>query len=211
MSGIYGNLVLFTVTTGLTCLIPGITAMTVASNGSTHGFRSVVATIAGIIVANTLFFFLVGLGVKTFIVAAPKTYKVIQMVGVAYMIYMGFVFVRASRTSNFELAAEKKGVSDFRSVIYRSFVQGFYIQAFNPKALLYYIALLPQFIIPKESLFYQLVIYSVITAVLDVIAYGMYGYLGTIIKRFELNNVSYYLKLMTGLLLIFLGVKMITV
>ncbi|MFW1863920.1 LysE family translocator [Acinetobacter baumannii] len=108
--------------------------------------------------------------------------------------------------SHFSLENEQENI-DSEKVTLSSFRQGFYIQASNPKAFLYFLALLPQFIDHTKPIITQLAIFCGITALLDLIAYSLYGYLGTVIRKYELIKVSYYLKLLTGLMLIFLGLK----
>lgn len=206
MNDIFSNLFFFVVTTGLTCLIPGVTAMTVAKNGANYGGKSVLSTIYGIVLANTIFFILVGIGAKTFIDKAPTIYKIIQIIGVTYMIYLGVCFIKSRNKHDFMLIDKKENM-DYKKIYLTTFKQGFYIQASNPKAFLYFLALLPQFIIPTQSILTQLISFCTITAFLDLFAYSLYGYLGTIIKKYELIKVNYYLKLLTGIILVILGSK----
>ncbi|HFE9905203.1 TPA: LysE family translocator [Acinetobacter baumannii] len=206
MTEMLPSLMFFVVTTGLTCLIPGVTAMAVATNGATYGQKSVLFTICGIILANIIFFILVGVGAKAFIDRAPFIYKILQIIGITYMIYLGLCFIKSRKYNNFSLENEQENI-DSEKVTLSSFRQGFYIQASNPKAFLYFLALLPQFIDHTKPIITQLAIFCGITALLDLIAYSLYGYLGTVIRKYELIKVSYYLKLLTGLMLIFLGLK----
>lgn len=53
----------------------------------------------------------------------------------------------------------------------------------------------------------QLIIFCAITALLDLLAYSFYGYLGTVIKKYELTKLIYYLKVLTGIMLIILVIK----
>jgi homoserine/homoserine lactone efflux protein len=208
MNDIFPSLMFFVVTTGLTCLIPGVTAMAVATNGATYGQKSVQSTICGIILANIIFFVLVGLGAKAFIDKAPFIYKFLQFIGITYMLYLGFCFIK-NRNQNSFLLDNNNVTPPLTAITFNSFKQGFYIQALNPKAFLYFLALLPQFINPSESIIAQLAIFCAITALLDFLAYSFYGYLGTVIKKYELVKANYYLKLLTGVMLIFLGGKLL--
>ncbi|MBD0476734.1 MULTISPECIES: LysE family translocator [Acinetobacter calcoaceticus/baumannii complex] len=206
MNEMFSSLFFFSVTTGLTCLIPGVTAMAVATNGATYGQKSVLSTICGIVFANIIFFILVGLGAKAFLDKAPIIYKALQFIGVSYMLYLGVSFIKSRNYNSFSLKSESinNGIS---TIIVSSFKQGFYIQASNPKAFLYFLALLPQFIDPMKPLGVQLIIFCAITALLDLLAYSFYGYLGTVIKKYELTKLIYYLKVLTGIMLIILVIK----
>ena len=65
----------------------------------------------------------------------------------------------------------------------RLFIKGFVVEFANPKALLYFAAILPQFLNVKGSLPAQFLIMGLTTLALDVIAYSVYAFLGSRISK----------------------------
>ncbi|GAB4300832.1 MAG: LysE family translocator [Thiohalomonadaceae bacterium] len=67
----------------------------------------------------------------------------------------------------------------------RVFGRALVLELSNPKALLYFAALLPQCITPQAPLVMQFLGFCLITVVLDVCAYGFYGAIGFGVARFS--------------------------
>ena len=88
-------------------------------------------------------------------------------------------------------------------------MRGFIIEMANPKAFLYFAALLPQFIDPAQPVLAQLLLFGVLTVLIDFSVYIGYSVLASMGSRTGLKPaVTNWLNRLAGGLLIFAGVKM---
>jgi len=89
------------------------------------------------------------------------------------------------------------------------FLNGFVLELSNPKALLYFSSLLPQFVDPSGNIFLQLTILCGITFALDLTCYSLYALLGVQSAGANVRpGVAKWINRTAGSLLIFAGVKM---
>ena len=93
----------------------------------------------------------------------------------------------------------------------RAFWQALVVELSNPKALLYFVALLPQFINPDKPLGMQMLVFGVTCLGLDAFAYGLYAWLGSKAQRFSANaSFVRNSNRASGSLLVVVGVMMAT-
>jgi len=173
---------IFLVTTAVVCLTPGPAALLAVAQGMSNGLRRSYWAIAGIALANALYFALSATGIATLIVASGTLFAVIKWIGVAYLFYLGMSAIR-SRSSALTVTG------DARSAVggARAFWQAVVIELSNPKALLYFVALLPQFIDPAAPLGRQMLVFGATCVALDLIAYSLYAWIGSKTQRFTAN------------------------
>lgn len=164
----------FLVTTAVVCLTPGPAALLIVAQGISNGFRRSYWAIAGIALANSIYFALSATGVAALIIASSTLFSIIKWVGVAYLFYLGISALRskASALTVTRDAAQATGGL-------RAFWQAVVVELSNPKALLYFVALLPQFIDPAKPVGMQMLVFGVTTVALDVVAYTIYAWLGS--------------------------------
>ena len=201
------TLMLFLAATFVVVLSPGPAAIAVTAESASNGFKSSVWVILGIATANVVFFVLSATGIAGLLIASHSLFSVIKWVGVAYLLYLGFSAIfsdagplRINKSNN------EKGSW------YKVFLKGFILEISNPKALLYFSALLPQFIDISHPIIPQLAILCLITIFIDLFCYSLYGYLG--FKSISVGIKPIITKLINrsaGCMLIFAGVKMASV
>ncbi len=173
----------FVAVTGAICLTPGPAALLVVAQGISNGWRRSYWSIAGIAVANSVYFALSATGVAALIVASSALFSAIKWCGVAYLFYLGISAVR-SRSSAVTISQDPKQA--VRGM--RAFWQAFAVELSNPKALLYFVALLPQFIDPLNPVGVQVLVLGVSCVVLDIGAYSIYAWLGSRTQRLSVNR-----------------------
>lgn len=131
---------IFATTTAVVILSPGASAILVASQGASNGWRPTLFSIFGIMLATAIYFLLSATGLASLVLASNFLFQVIKWVGVAYLIYLGVMAI----------FSKSGGISVQAGDVVRSkktlFSQGFIVEFANPKALLYFAAILPQFL-----------------------------------------------------------------
>ncbi|OON64303.1 hypothetical protein B0920_13535 [Massilia sp. KIM] len=172
---------MFVLTTGLVCLTPGPAALLVVAQGMSTGLRGAYAATAGIALANAFYFALSATGLAALLVASSTLFSIIKWLGVAYLFWLGIGALR-NRAGGLTVApagAESGG--------WRAFRRGVVLELSNPKALLYFVALLPQFVDPARPLATQMLICGATTVLLDFGAYSVYAWLASRTRRFTAN------------------------
>jgi homoserine/homoserine lactone efflux protein len=168
------TLMLFAFTTFVVVLSPGPAAIAVTSEAIMHGYKRSAWLILGIAVANAVFFVLSATGIATLILSSSLLFSMIKWVGVAYLLYLG-LHAMFSKSGPIQLKTTAVGSANILAI----FVRGFTLEIANPKALIYFSALLPQFIDVASPIIPQLLTYCVITFVLDLSCYSLYAYFGS--------------------------------
>ena len=109
-------------------------------HAATRGVREGASTAAGIITGLMLHALLAVAGATALLVSAPGVLTVVQVLGAGILLWMGADMFHAGRTSEHETPADAGHRA--RS----GYGRGFVTNATNPKALLFFAAILPQFI-----------------------------------------------------------------
>jgi threonine/homoserine/homoserine lactone efflux protein len=117
-----------------------------AERGRTAGYAAVLGVALGLAVAGLA----ASIGITALIAAVPAVYEVIRWFGVLYMLYL------ASEAWRGASADAQTAQSD--SSRFRFFQRGLITNMLNPKAYLFYAAILPEFIDPARALSSQLLL-----------------------------------------------------
>ncbi len=161
----------FLVETAL-CFTPGPAVLLVLSQALTRGSAQAVWSIGGIITANTVYFVLSATGIGAILLASYELFFAIKWIGAAYLVWLGVTaFFGKSKVLSIrreERAPARPG---------RMFLNGFVLQMANPKALVFFTALLPQFINPKAAVIPQVAILALTSVVVEFFVQLFYAVL----------------------------------
>src|SRR5678816_874243 len=137
---------LFCATEAVLSFIPGPAVLYVVSSSIAHGSRAGVVASLSILAANAFYFILSGTGLGALLLASRTVFIAIKWAGAAYLVYLGLRMVFARSPEAPEAGGERKHAHHAGV-----FWNGFLTQISNPKAIIFFVALLPQFIDPDES------------------------------------------------------------
>ena len=121
-------------------VMPGPIVTLVVANSLSHGSRSGLATVAGAGIGNAILLGATAVGLVAFFALLSEIFEVVRWAGAGYLIWLGVKAWRAHGGE--ELAIVPAAKRSSRAV----FLQGFLIGITNPKAIVFYIAFLPQFV-----------------------------------------------------------------
>jgi threonine/homoserine/homoserine lactone efflux protein len=145
---------LFVATETVLCLSPGPAVLFVLSVSLTRGWPPGLHASAGILVANLLYFFLSATSLGAILLASWELFFLIKWLGAGYLIWLGLKTFLARGDAALPLAE--------RPTLLRpgmgTFLRGVVAQGANPKTLLYFTALLPQFVNTAEPLAPQIML-----------------------------------------------------
>lgn len=163
------NWLLYVATVLVFMIAPGPSHLLMLSTSLSNGFHRSLATAGGDLSANALQMLLAGLGLAAILAASQYGVTVVKWAGVAYLAWLGVrQFLASLRTP--------KDMPRQRPVALRTlFLRGFLTSAANPKAVVFFAALFPQFINPDGALGVQLAILGATYIVIDgcfLLTYG---------------------------------------
>ena len=163
---------LFVMTEAVLSVTPGPAVLFVLSQAIRRGPGKSVWGSWGILSANAMYFTLSATSLGAVIVASYRLFFLIKWAGAAYLVYLG---LRSffGKTSVMTLP-EAKADSRTGPRILRD---GFLLQAANPKALLFFTAILPQFINPHHSVAFQILVLGISSILVEFAILFTYGQL----------------------------------
>ncbi len=198
---------IFLTTTIIVCMSPGPAVITIASQGARHGAKKAIFGVTGVASANVVYFLLSATGIASLLVASNFVFSIIKWVGVAYLVYLG---LNAILSKSGGLRVNQSASSNAKGIAL--FSQGFIVELANPKALLYFLALLPQFIDIEKPILLQLFIMGASCLVVDLLSYTMYAYIGQKLSSGSVKaSVVNMINKSAGGFLLFAGIKMASV
>lgn len=161
----------------LLLLSPGPNMAFVMAHGITYGLRGGVATALGIAVADLILTVLTATGITALVMAWAPAFDLIRYAGAAYLLWMA---VKALRQP---LALKEAVVTQasLRSVFVRAMLNSL----LNPKALLFFMVFLPQFVDPgKGGVARQLLVLGLVLTVIATVFHALLGAAGGTVRRF---------------------------
>ena len=198
---------IFLTTTIIVCMSPGPAVITIASQGARHGAKKAIFGVTGVASANVVYFLLSATGIASLLVASNFVFSIIKWVGVAYLVYLG---LNAILSKSGGLRVNQSASSNAKGIAL--FSQGFIVELANPKALLYFLALLPQFIDIEKPILLQLFIMGASCLVVDLLSYTKYAYIGQKLSSGSVKaSVVNMINKSAGGFLLFAGIKMASV
>lgn len=181
------------------CVSPGPAVVFVVSVALGRGARSGFAGAFGILLGNAFYFVLSALGVAAIILASNTLFTALKWAGAAYLVWLGIAMVRA---------APAPAAAVQPSTLAGPLFKGFAVQAANPKALAFFVALLPQFINPEAPVGLQVLIMGVSSFVIELIVLGCYIWLALRAQRYAGGRVGVLASRAAGALLIAAGARL---
>lgn len=150
---------IYVVTAAVLALMPGPAVFLVVSQALRGGYRHGIWGSFGILLVNAVFFILSAIGLTAMLTASYELFTVIKWAGAAYLIYLGLrtFFGRGTLSLSAE-DGNSSAIRDMPGWRRRNLVRGMVLQFSNPKAILFFTALVPQFIRTDQPILIQTVI-----------------------------------------------------
>ncbi len=108
-----------------------------------------------------------GLGVSALVLASAELFTVLKLAGAAYLVWMGIRTFRSART---DALTTLSGKIPPPVGTRRAFREGVMVEALNPKTAAFFLAFIPQFVDPANSVALQFVVLGSISVALNTLA-----------------------------------------
>ena len=155
-------------------LIPGPSVMFVIARAVAWGRVTAVLTALGNALGMLLLSVFIAIGLGPLLQRSELLLMVVQVLGGLYLIHLGVDAYRHRQAH----ADDMIKIEEVKPSNFQILRQGFTVGALNPKALVFFSAVFPQFVDAESgSITFQLLMFGVIFAVLSFLLDGMWGLL----------------------------------
>jgi len=165
---------LYLLTEAALSLSPGPAVMLVIAYGLTHGARRAMFAALGVLTANALYFAISATALGAVLIASRPFFVTVKWFGAAYLVYIGMSAV-LGRPSPITVSNAAARNASARSI----YLSGLTLQLANPKTLIFFVAILPQFVDPALLIGAQMIWLALGSIVPELIILGGYGYLAS--------------------------------
>ena len=195
----------YLIATILIILAPGPSVLFTIARAIAWGRVAAIATVIGNAAGMFLVSVLVALGIGPLLQRSEILYNGIQWAGGSYLIYLGYAAIAASKVDAADMQKTVGGKPSF----FTSVRNGFWVGVLNPKSVVFFAAILPQFIDQeKNNVTAQLLLLGAIFALIALISDGSYGLLAGTIRQWLAGDVKrlIFMRLTGGVVMIALGI-----
>jgi threonine/homoserine/homoserine lactone efflux protein len=175
-------LLLFVLGTLALAATPGPAVLYIVARGVDQGRVAALVSVLGIASGNLVHITAAALGVSALLLSSALAFSVVKYLGAAYLIYLGI-----HKLSDREVPDPTQLVK--RESLRRIFVRGFVVNALNPKAALFFIAFLPQFVNPaRGAVVFQIIFLGVLFTLVASTSDSVYALVSGTIGRWLKQN-----------------------
>ena len=161
--------------------MPGPSVLYIVARGINQGRIAALVSVLGIASGNLVHITAAALGVSALLLSSALAFSVVKYLGAAYLIYLGIHKLYDREFTNPTQLVKRESLR-------RIFLQGFVVNALNPKAALFFIAFLPQFVNPaRGAVLFQIiflgVLFTLVASASDSVYALVSGTLGRWLKQ----------------------------
>jgi threonine/homoserine/homoserine lactone efflux protein len=186
-------------------LAPGPSVLFVIARAISWGRKVAVLTVAGNVSGSLVLSTLVALGLGPILDRSDLAYLAVQWGGGLYLIYLGIDAIRKRS----EHAADMTNQGPLTPSTARCIRDGFWVGVLNPKAIVFFAAVLPQFVdIDSGQVTAQLLFMGLVFCVLAFLSDSTWGFLAGTARQWLATDARRleYLRATGGIVMITLGI-----
>lgn len=184
------------------CISPGPAVFYVASHGVSSGYKASVSAAFGVVGGSAIYFLISATGINTVLSSSDTFFFFVKWAGAAYLLWIGI-----------NLFLEKSALNKVQGAIsvnvYKAFKGGLFIELSNPKTLLFFVAILPQFIDESKPFLSQLLILGLTSIVIELLCLLLYAQLSSKVnEKVTSESVTAIMNKLSAVMLISIGVSL---
>ncbi|MGA0901555.1 MAG: LysE family translocator [Candidatus Nanopelagicaceae bacterium] len=175
----------YLIASALIILAPGPSVLFAIARAISWGRATAVATVVGNALGMFALSILIAFGLGPLLERSEFAFITVQILGGLYLIYLGIDALKHSRIAASEMVSQ----GEIRPSHLRSIRDGFWVGALNPKGLVFFAAILPQFLDRDgENLTGQLLLMGATFAILAIIGDGTWGLLAGTVRAWMASS-----------------------
>lgn len=189
-------ILLFSMTVFVASIIPGPSMLLALTHGMHYGAKRTISSAMGNVTVTIIQASISIAGLGTILITSETTFQLIKWVGASYLIYMGISMLCSSKMS---LSPSVLNNSNKQHSLRRMYLQSAFVTAGNPKAIIFFTAVFPQFIDSNVPYLFQFLILISICGFITFNCFMIYAIGGQkIISLFSKATIWKYLKRVIG-------------
>ncbi|MBB1440723.1 LysE family translocator [Shewanella sp. SG41-4] len=182
-----------------TILLPGPAVMLTINNSIQKGLLKSFAGILGISLAILLVAIISATSLGVVLASSAVAFNIIKIAGSVYLIYLGIKMLRSEVTNN--ITKEQEGS------FLKCFMDGFLVSVSNPKAVIFFMSIFPQFIDLTQEYTQQFILLAATFSFLVIVIHTIYAVFAFYAKsRLSSRNDNAILNKISGGVFISFGV-----
>jgi homoserine/homoserine lactone efflux protein len=190
------HIFIFAVTVFVVSIIPGPSMLLALSHGMYYGSRKSLASALGNVSVTFIQSVISVVGLGAVLLASETAFQVIKWGGAAYLFYMRISIFISAKSSPLSVNRDTEQPS---TSLFKMFRQSALITASNPKAIVFFTAVFPQFIEQESPLLMQSVVLIMLCSAVAFICFMIYVIGGQkLISLLSKSAVSKYFQRIIG-------------
>ena len=185
---------------------PGSGAVASMNSGIRYGLKGAFATVAGLQIGYVAYLIPVWVGLGSVLASSPKLFLAIKWVGIIYLAYFG---IHQYRSKQSPLEGNESKLPGKAKSLKKRIVHGFLVNFSNPKAALFMMAVVPQFLEPERRLLPQFLVMVPAMVIIDIVVMAGYASLGSSAFKFlSGRNMTLLLNKVFGLFFLLMALML---
>lgn len=177
-------------------VIPGPSMLLALTHGMQYGARKTISSALGNVTITLVQASISIAGLGTILIAYETIFHLIKWAGAAYLIYIGISILFSSTMI---VSQHYCGQNTKFKSLRKMYLKAALVTAGNPKAIIFFTAIFPQFIDPNSAYLYQSCILLVICALIAFCCFMIYAISGQkIVSLFSKASIGKHLKRIIG-------------
>lgn len=172
------DILLYVMVAALTIASPGPGILLTLSNTLNYRLRRAIWGIGGVVLGMGIIGFIASSSLGVILIASPYALAVVKVVGAGYLLYLGTKLFRSQPKS---LGEDSNALTPPSNN--KLFTEGLVITLFNPKPIVFFMALFPQFVDNTQPVVAQFALLSAIFCLLVFIIHVLYGCFAMLVSR----------------------------
>ncbi|MFC1819915.1 LysE family translocator [Thermodesulfobacteriota bacterium] len=188
--------IVYSITVFVASIVPGPSMLLALTHGMKYGAKRTIASALGNLSITLIQASISIAGLGAILLASEYLFNIVKWIGAAYLIYMG---LSLWRTANISISLIPSSNPSQITTLRKMFLQAAFVTAGNPKAIVFFTAVFPQFIDPNAAYMPQ---FSIIMGTGGIIAFScfmLYAAGGQkLMTLFSRTTVGKYINKMIG-------------
>lgn len=177
-------------------------------NASKYGFKKSLEFSAGVFAGFFVIMILSSYFNLLFFNLIPKIAIFMQIFGSLFMLYLAYKIMHSTKKEDQDQATFKNNetIVETETKEINLFVTGVTLQFVNPKAILYAVTVVSNFIIPYYKSNIALILFSLFLSFVCILSTGSWALFGSLFNKF-LSNYEKQFNIVMGLLLVYTAIS----
>lgn len=158
----------YLVVAAVTVFSPGPGVVMTLTNSLHYGLKGAFGGILGISFGALIIAAVSATSLGVVLASSATAFTIVKYLGAAYLAYLGF---RLWRAPAFQIQVESSRTFGFK----QNFLKGMTLQFTNPKAIFFFLSVLPQFIDRELNFAVQLSLLAMTYSLLIIVIHGLYA------------------------------------